>query len=171
MVALVVSTYNPEEVIFLLAGILPVSGYTDGTFISIKKDVQTFTSTTSTDGAQSRLYINSSAYTITLVLSNLSSSNDFLTKLHALDQVTQRGKFPLLIKDLNGSSLFVAATCWIEQIPEVTFSNEITSRTWVFRTNQGVLNVGGNEDASSLLEDLINSVVGSLPLAERVVNG
>lgn len=166
-----VASYSPDEVLFLLAGIIPITGYTDGTFITIKKDVQPYTSTTSTDGRSTRLYINSSDYTITLTLSSLSGSNDLLSKLQKIDEITQRGRFPILIKDLTGSSLFAAASCYIEQIPEVSFSNEISSRTWVFSAEDAVLHVGGNEDASSLIEDLANSAIASLPLAQRIING
>lgn len=161
------STYSPEDVIILLAAVIPVDGYTDGTFISIKKSVQPFSSKTSTDGYVSRLYNNNQNYTIELTLASYSSTNDILSKLWLADEITQRGKFPILIKDTSGSTLFAATTCWIEGVPEVTLSNTITSRTWTIYACQAVYNIGGNEDASSILEDLANSAISAIPGLQR----
>ena len=163
-------TFSPEEVLVLLAGVIPVDGYINGTFISIKKNVQPFVSRTSSDGVVSRLYNNNQNYTVDLTLASYSTSNDILTKLWLADEVTQRAKFPILIKDLSGSTLFAATTCWIDGIPDVTLSNEITSRTWSIFCTQATYNIGGNDDASSLIEDLANAAIGAIPGLERTIN-
>ncbi|HEY9663201.1 MAG TPA: hypothetical protein V6C65_32550, partial [Allocoleopsis sp.] len=91
--------YNPDEVTILLAGIMPVDGLVDGKFISIDKDVMPYKSRSTTDGRQIRIYNNSQTYTVTLTLHIGSSANTFLTKLWQLDEITQRAKFPLMVKD------------------------------------------------------------------------
>lgn len=162
-------TYIPESVVVLIAGILPVEGFVDGTFISITKDVMPFTSVRTPDGTVSRMYNNDQTYTINLTLHSGSNSNDVLTKFWQLDEITQRGKFPLLIKDNSGSDLFFSTNTWIEQLPSMSKSASVDERTWVLRSSQAVVNYGSNEDVSSILEDLINAAISAVPALEGIV--
>ena len=125
------ATYMPEEVTILLAGI-PVSGFIQGSFISVDKDVKPFTSKRTADGTVSRMYNNDQTYTITLTLYSGSDSNQLLTRLWQLDEITQRGKFPLMIKDGSGSDLFFSTTTWIEGIPSLVKSNQYEPRAWTY---------------------------------------
>jgi len=85
------SIYSPEDVILLLAGVIPVDGYTDGTFITIKKSLANYTSKTSSDGVISRVYNDDSSFSVTLTLSQFSSSNDVLSNLAKVDQISRKG--------------------------------------------------------------------------------
>lgn len=161
--------YCPESVVCLLGGILPVEGFVDGTFISVSKDLMPFSSTRTPDGTVARLYNNDQTYTITITLHKGSSSNDVLTKFWQLDEITQRGKFPLLIKDGSGSDLFFSSTTWIEQIPTMNESLSVDERAWVLRSSQGVINIGGNADPSSIIEDLINVALSAIPALEGII--
>lgn len=161
--------YIPEEVNVLLAGILPLEGFVDGTFVSIDKDVMPFTSIRMPDGSVARKYVNSQMYTVTLTLHSGSDSNDILTKLWQLDEISQRGKFPILVKDSSGSDLFFSTTCWIETLPSLTKSNAIDSRVWVIRAASAVINIGGNGEPSSILNDLVNVATSALPALEGIL--
>jgi hypothetical protein len=162
-------SYSPEDITILLAGVIPLDGYIDGTFVEIEKLFNPYSSTTSSDGITARTYRNSQEYIIRLTLHNTSPSNDVLTKLWLLDELTQTGKFPLLIKDQLGSSLFFSTTSWIEGIPVTSFANSITERTWVIHSSQAVINIGGNDAASGLIEDLTNSILGAAPILQGVL--
>lgn len=157
-------SYSPEDVTLILAGIMQVEGYIDGTFISITKDIAPFTSKTTADGVIARRYINSQSYTLTLTLHSASPFNDILTKLWQIDEVTQRGKFPVILKDQLGSSLFISTTSWIEGLPTMDFANSITERVWTIKCAQAVVNIGGNDGESGLIEDLLNTVASAAPL-------
>lgn len=162
-------TYNPESVNVLLAGFINISGFVDGTFIDISKDVMPFTSIRTTDGMVGRLYNNDQTYTITLTLHCGSDSNSLLTKMWQLDEITQRGKFPLLIKDFSGSDLFFSTSTWIEGIPSIVKSNDVDTRTWVLKSSQAIINVGSNGEPSGLLEDIVNLATGSLTALEGIL--
>lgn len=162
------ATYNPEEVSILVAGLLSVDGFVDGTFVTIRKDVMPFTSTTTTDGITSRVYNKNQNYTIDITLYSGSSSNDFLTKLWQLDEITQRGKFPLLIKDSSGTDLFFSATTWIEGVPALSKGTTYDARTWTLKSSQAIINIGGNTQ-SGILNDLINIATGALPILEGII--
>lgn len=161
--------YCPDEVNVLLAGFINISGFVDGTFVDISKDIVPFSSVRTADGTVARMYNNDQTYTITLTLHCGSSSNDLLTKLWQLDEITQKGKFPLLIKDFSGSDLFFSTTTWIEGIPSISKSNGIDSRIWVLRSSQAVINVGGNTNPSGLLQDITNLAISSLPAIEGIL--
>ena len=162
-------SYCPEEVNVLVAGFIPLKGFVDGTFINITKDVMPFSSARTADGTVSRLYNNDQTYTIEISLYNGSQDNDVLTKLWQLDEITQRGKFPLLIKDNSGTDLFFSTTTWIEQVPSMTKSASVDTRTWVLRSSQALINYGGNEQVSSLINDLVNLASSALPALEGVL--
>lgn len=161
--------YVPESVVFLVAGFIPITGFVDGTFIDISKDLVPFSARRTADGTVSRLYNNDQTYTITLTLHNGSSSNDALTKLWQLDEITQRGKFPILIKDNSGTDLFFSTSSWIEQVPTLTKSNAVDSRVWVIRSSQAFINIGGNMDPSSIVNDLVNLATSALPALEGII--
>lgn len=163
-----IASYCPEDVNCLAYGI-PLSGFGDGTFITISKDKVTFATTETADGSIARLYTNSQTYTISITLHRGSTSNDVLTKLWQLDEITQRGKFPLLIKDLSGTDLFFSTTTWIEGIPIMVEGTNFDIRTWVLRSSQAIINVGSNQDASSILQDLVNLATGAFPIVEGVL--
>jgi len=164
------ATYIPEDCTFLVFGI-PLDGFAKGTFISITKDINPFTTVKTPDGTVARLYNSDQTYTIALTLYSGSDSNDVLTKLWLLDEVTQRGKFPTFIKDGSGSDLFFSTTSWIESVPPIIKSDSFEGRTWVIRSSQAVINIGGNGDASSILNDLVNLASSALPIVEDVLNG
>src|SRR4249920_1540352 len=150
-----VANYSPDEVNCLAFGI-PLTGFADGTFITIGKDKVPFSTTETADGVSARLHNNSQTYTISLTLHRGSTSNDVLTKLWQLDEITQKGKFPLLFKDLSGTDLFFSTNTWIEGIPNMQQSTNFDTRTWVLRSSQAVINIGSNQDPSSILQDLVN---------------
>lgn len=162
-------SYCPEEVNVLVAGFIPITGFVDGTFINITKDVMPFTSVRTPDGTVSRMYNNDQTYTIEISLYNGSQTNDVLTKLWQIDEITQVGKFPILVKDNSGTDLFFSTTTWIEQTPSMAKSSTVDTRTWVLRSSQAVINFGGNENVSSLINDLVNIATSGLPILEGIL--
>lgn len=157
-------SYIPESVNCLIAGFIPITGFVDGTFISVDKDEMPFTSIRMPDGTVARKRTNSEVYTITITLHNGTETNNLLTKMWQFDEVSEgKGKFPLLIKDQSGSDLLYSAESWIEGIPSLTKSNAIDSRVWVIKSAYALINIGGNEEQSSLLEDIANIAASALP--------
>lgn len=162
------ANYSPEDVNCLAFGI-PLNGFADGTFISISKDKVAYGSTETADGQVARLYTNSQTYTISLTFHRGSTSNDILTKLWQLDELSQVGKFPLFIKDLSGTDLFFSTNTWIEGVPNMVQSTNFDTRTWILKSSQAVINIGSNQDASGILQDLINLAAGAASIVEGVL--
>ena len=157
------ANYIPEDVTITVAGFVSLEGLADGTFVTITKDVVPFSSRRTADGTLSRLYTSDTTYTVAVSLYSGSGSNDTLTRLLQVDEISQMGKFPIMIKDSSGTSLFFAATAWIQDIPELTLSNTFEVRTWVFKATQAALNVGGNEERGSAIDSLVSIAASALP--------
>lgn len=161
--------YCPDEVSCLIGGILPVSGFIDGTFISVTKDLVPFSSGRTADGMVGRIYNNDQTYTITLTLHCGSPSNDVLTKFWQLDEISQKGKFSLFVKDRSGSDLLFSTNTWIEGPPTMSKSSSVDTRVWILRSSQAIINYGSNSTEESLVQDLVNLAIGSLPSLEGII--
>lgn len=158
----ILSHYSPEDVDIYIAGVLKVEGYAKGTFVSISKDTQRFTTKESSDGVMSRSHSNSRSYTVRITLHSAASFNEVLTRLSEIDNATKMGKFPLIIKDRLGSTLLFSPSSWIEVLPDTDLGVDILEREWVFKCSNTSLHIGGNNRGSGLGEDLINVGTGLL---------
>lgn len=157
-----IAVYSPEDVVVLLAGFINISGFAEGTFVSISKDVGNFSTRESSDGVVSRNHAKSATYTVTLTLASTSESNQALSIAAALDNATKMGMFPFIIKDTLGSTLLFAPKAWIENMPDTPFDVNVTDRKWNIKCANAVLMVGGNESPSSLIGDLLTVGGGML---------
>lgn len=164
-----IAHYDPSAVIILIAGVIPVESVVNGTFVEIEKDLQTFTSVKSTDGQIYRTMNADTSYTLTLSLSSVSDSNAILEYLLYADQLTQLAKFPILIKDTSGSSLFFSTTCWIEDQPILQFSDNVEARRWTIKCAEGGLHFGDNYGASAIGEDSLRFITSALPILDGLL--
>jgi hypothetical protein len=158
-----IASYCPDIVTVLVAGFIKVDGFVDGTFVQIDKDEMPFSSVRMPDGTVARKHSNSQTYTITITIHSASTANDLFTKLWQLDELTQMGKFPLMIKDQSGTDLLFSTESWIESIPSMIKSNTIDPRTWVIKSAYSVVNIGSNEEPSTLVNDIVNIAASALP--------
>lgn len=140
-----VRTYDPSQVTIIFAGI-PISGFADGTFVSVEQNEDSFTLQVGTDGEGTRSKTNNRSGRVTLTLMQSSASNDALAAIHSLDVLSPSGDGigPLLIKDNSGRSLFSADAAWIVKPPTGEFGREATSREWIIETDHLILSYGGN---------------------------
>ena len=138
-------TYDPSQVTIVFAGI-PISGFADGTFVSVEQNEDSFTLQVGTDGEGTRSKTNNRSGRVTLTLMQSSAANDALAAVHSLDVLSPSGDgiFPLLIKDNSGRSLFGADTAWIVKPPTGEFGREVTSREWIIETDHLIQSHGGN---------------------------
>ena len=155
--------YDPSSVYVFLAGVMQVEDVTDGTFIEITKDSDLFNTTVSSDGQVYRMKVPGNTYTVTLSLQSVSTSSQILQYLSVADQTTGVAMFPLIIKDTKGSSLFFATSCWVQSQPSLSFSEEVEARVWTIKATGVTIVFGNNYGSSSLTEDIINGLVGSIP--------
>lgn len=136
-------TYDFKQVTVIVGGSI-ISGYAEGTAISIERNEDAFTLEVGADGESTRVKSNNRSGIITLTLQQSSSSNDSLTQFALSDDLSNSGVFPTIIKDLNGTTLVTAAESWIRRLPTSEFGSDLSSREWVIETDKLVMTVGGN---------------------------
>ncbi len=159
-------TYDPSDVSISVGGIHTVSGYVDGTFVNIVNNTKPVETHRAMDGTTERLYTKDEGYTVTVTLAQTSVSNNILSSIYNIDKVTRMGKFPLIIKDGQGQSVFFAPDAWISKAPDVVFGNEMQTREWQFDTAGAALAIAGNGKESEIADALL---IGSaaLPLLRQ----
>ena len=138
-----VRTYDPSQVIVTVNSI-PISGFTEGTFVEIAREEQSFTKVVGADGLVTRAKTNNYSGSLTITLKQSSPSNDVLSGLITLDELTNAGIFTVLVKDLSGNSVYFSAQAWIRQWPTSTFAREVTDREWILDLANINLFVGSN---------------------------
>lgn len=138
-----VYTYDPADVSVIFDGV-PMSGFAEGTFVSIASDADQWTKEVGSDGHVSRTKANNRTATMTLTLMQGSPSNDVLSGYYAADQLDNSGVVQVMVKDNSGRTRVFSEAGWIQKIPDVEFSNEESSREWTIALAQTDFSVGGN---------------------------
>ena len=138
-----VKTYDFKEVVMTFGGI-PFTGFSDGTSITISRNGDLFTKKKGNDGSIDRSNNNAFDFEVSVVLKQTSITNDLLSTASYADQLSNKGTAPLLIKDLNGTTLFTAPQAWVKKDPDDEFAGEISDREWTFDTGASVKFTGGN---------------------------
>lgn len=143
-----VRTYDASEVIVSIGGV-PMSGYTDGTFVEVARNEPTWTMVVGADGLVTRAKTNNFSGTLTLTLKQSSPSNDALSGFLQVDELTNAGVIPILIKDLSGNSIYFSAQGWISQYANSTFGKEVSDRAWTISLADVDIFVGSNSLSGS----------------------
>jgi hypothetical protein len=138
-----VKTYDPAQVLCIVAGV-EIKGYADGTFITCGRDNPAWTNGSGASGEGWRAKSNDKIGTCTLTLLQTSESNDLLSALANLDELSGNGVGAFLLKDNSGNTLYSAETCWIEKQADSEFARDVTNREWVVKTDLLNVFVGGN---------------------------
>ena len=125
-------TYDPKKVI-LTVGPYVMGGYADGTFITVRRDEDAWSKKVGTDGEVTRAKSNNLAGHIEVVLDMASPSNDALTALATLDEVSNGGVVPVTVREVGNASglpILVSEAGWVKKKADQAFSKKSEDRTW-----------------------------------------
>ena len=136
--AKILGTYSPEDVTMIISNASfshTVNGFTEGTFITVGREVPHATLYTGADLSNARVIRRNKGGTINVTLHQASVSNDVLSYLLQKDEESPMGDwlFAITIKDELGRSVFHSPVTFIAQPPEASFGTEITDRQWVLQ--------------------------------------
>ena len=140
---LAVKTYDPKMIVITF-GVIPISGYAEGTFVRVNRSGDAFSKSKGAGGDVERINHNQGDFEVSLTLQQTAGTNAELSAALAADMATNAGVFPLTIKDLLGQTLFYAPQAWIRKDPEWEDGDELNSREWTFDTGIGSNFLGGN---------------------------
>jgi hypothetical protein len=135
--------YDPKNVSMIVGGKI-AHGFADGTFIKAMRNEQAYNLKVGVDGEGTRSKNNNKSGKFEITLMQSSSFNDVLSAYSSADQLSNAGVVPILLRDNNGTTLATALTAWVQKLPDVEFAKEVTTRTWVFETDDLEMFVGGN---------------------------
>jgi hypothetical protein len=139
------ATIDPSRVNLIFGGV-PITGFPDGTFISVEYDEDHFTKETGVD-LTTRVATNNYDATLTITLKQASASNDYLSSISELDRRQLAGVLPLLLKDSAGRTTLGSSAAWIRRNPTLAFAKgQSENREWVLDVVDFVGLIGGNED-------------------------
>lgn len=135
-------TYDLKSIILIVSGV-PISGFGESDAMSWEAAEDSWEMVIGADGEATRSKINNTSGSLTITLSQTSRSNDILDVQRKLDEVINLGRFPVMVKDLNGTTLLVGADCWVKRRPNLTFGKRAQDREWIIDCGNWVANVGG----------------------------
>ena len=145
-----VHTFDPANVIVSIGG-TPISGLADGTFVMVSRDEDAFSKVSGADGEVSRAKSNNRSGSLTLTLLQTSMSNDILSAIAALDEISNTGVVPVFVKEMGATkplTTLFACEGWIKKMPDASYGKEIENREWVFDLATVNMFEGGNPYAS-----------------------
>ena len=135
-------TYAPHEV-SVIFGATILSGYMTGTFIEVARNEKLFNQTVGVDGEGADVKSNNKSGTVKVTLMQTSLTNQALSTIHAADEISNAGVYPLTIKDNNGFDLHFSPGCRLEGPPDAPYADNIESREWTFICASLSMNSGG----------------------------
>lgn len=138
--------YDSNRVTLSFMGIPISAGYAEDEFLTITQTSPDFVKVVGTDGEVTRSKTNDHSATIEVKLMQSSDGNVALSVLNNIDKLAPNGAGtgPMLIKDLQGTSLYSAAICWIAKPPDVSFGKSAKERVWTLECGNLVRLDGGN---------------------------
>ena len=142
-------TYNPKRVT-VSVHVYPVSGYADGTFVSIEVP-DDYTRMDGCDGVITRVQNQIRAGVLRLTLAQSSVSNEKLDLIRAFIRSGFLSTVPVSITDTGGGGLIGGSTrimctgAWIRSAPVISFGKEPNAREWVFDMKHMSITVGGSK--------------------------
>ncbi len=138
-----VKTYDPKEVSVII-GSQPLGGFADGDFVTVERNEDGWSLLVGADGETTRAKNANKAGKITVRLLASSASNDYLSELQIADELSGSATFGLMVKDNRGTSIYAAATAWINKQPPAAFGKDAGTREWVIETDELIPKAGGS---------------------------
>lgn len=135
--------WNPKRLVVTWRGI-PFLGFMDGTFVSVEADEDAAMKHVGADGRATVALNPNRGAAVTVTIAQSSPTNDLLSALLPNAEGDSLPSGDLLIKDLNGTTLFHAETAWIKKVANLTFGKEIEGREWVLDCEAATIFVGGS---------------------------
>jgi hypothetical protein len=126
-----VTTYNAKKVI-VLVGMIPMSGFADGSFVTVEREDDAFKKVVGADGHTSRSKSSNKSGSMTITLNQTT------------DDTSGLGVVPIAVRDASGRTLIASAFGWIKKVPKTEFGKELTNREWQFDLADVSIFTGGN---------------------------
>lgn len=123
--------YSPDRVTISFKGIT-ITGFADGTFIEVEREVDTFTKKVGSLGDVARTKSLNKSGKITITVMDTHPINDALSAVITDDEQDGLSFGPFSLKDLAGLTEVRATEAWCMRIPKVTRAQASANVVYVF---------------------------------------
>jgi hypothetical protein len=122
------------------------SGYSDGEYFTATQTKKSFVIVEGTDGTVARSKTNSRIIEMSIILLQVSASNDFLSQLLAADENAPNGAGigSFVLQDMQGTTLIKCSRTWIEGPADVSLDRGAKERKWPLHGIKSIYNIGSN---------------------------
>lgn len=135
-------TYDPKLVLVSF-GAVQITGFADGTFVTVERDEDAFTKLVGAGGDVVRSRNRNRSGSVTVTLIHGAPENDLLAAIAIEDELTSTGVRALMVKEANGTTLCSGQSAWIRKHATAEYAKEAGSREWVFEVESLDMFVGG----------------------------
>lgn len=135
-------TYDPKLVLVSF-GAVQITGFADGTFVTVERDEDAFTKLVGAGGDVVRSRNRNRSGSITVTLIHGAPENDLLAAIAAEDELAGTGVRAAMVKEANGTTLCAGQSAWIRKSANAEYAKEAGSREWVFDVAELDMLVGG----------------------------
>lgn len=172
-------SYVPSKVEVKIFGIELV-GLAKDSFISIERIDNSLTFRKAMDGSHTAFVDEYGTYRVTINLSQVSESNEFLHIIQKLYTITRGNvKMPLTISEKSskagvlGATSFLSLDTFFENEPSSEYGADVGARSWVFICNNAHYAVRGTSDTGLIADSLryVVKLIDMYGIAESVLGG
>ena len=135
--------YSPDLVDVIWNGIT-ITGYADGTFIDVEREVDTFTKKVGSLGDVARSKSLNRSGKITITVMDTHPVNDLLAALIIEDEQFATAVGPFTLKDRSGTSEVRATEAWIMKVPKMGRAQQSGNNVYVFEAASIYIKHGGS---------------------------
>ena len=151
-------TFDPGKFALNVSGVL-ISGFDDGTFVEVSRNVAMSETKVSADGKEvARVQRRNKSGTLTITLMATADANAYLDGLRQLQERGELNYFPIGIDDGTNSEIF-SANGWIQEVPSYSYGTEVGSRQWIFGLSEIDYVITPQTTAWTTIKNTVSSIV------------
>ncbi len=137
------TSHDPAKIIIVLGG-FQLQGLSSGEFVKVSRSVESVKKDVGADGRVVRVFSRDKSGEVVVTVQAESEANDYLSNLALEDEAAGTGVRSLMIKNLNGTSIYTAAEAWVTKHADGTYGDEASKREWTIHCADLEMFNGGN---------------------------
>jgi hypothetical protein len=128
------SHYDPDHYSVVYNGV-PIEGFSDEDFIQIEMASEGFSDEVGACGHVTRMRTRDCRATVTFKLKAVSPTNKVLSAFYLADLNSPNGTGTgaVLIRDMQGATIFAGAQAWIMGWPKMSAGKRVADKEWKIR--------------------------------------
>jgi hypothetical protein len=123
--------FDPKRWAIIVAGV-PVVGLASDSMITVKRSEDSYTKYVGVLGEVTRSRQHNKTGEFTFKLMQSSPLNDVFSGLLLLDNMSNAGVVPIVLKDFNSTTILTCGEAWIRKNPDYELGKDMKEIEWTF---------------------------------------